>query len=222
MSMNPPPVEPEPGVPPPARRGMGSGAKVLLTLGMVLGVVLLLCCGVAGYFVYSVRHSVVTDPAAVRQITAKIVTIDLPPQFTPTLAIDNLSIPGTGVSFSVAVYTENPAGNAITLATFKGKGVDQTRQQQLETQIKQSISGEPSGAKQMTVDESHQRTVTVRGKPVSFTFSTGKEVQSGKPWLQSHRHVPRPERDDPVPLQRRRLAVQRGPGGEDHRGDSLV
>jgi hypothetical protein len=184
MSMDPPPAEPEPGAPPPARRGMGTGARVLLTLGMVLGLVLLLSCGVIGYVLYSVRHSVLTNPAAVRQITAKIVTVNLPPQFAPTLAVDNFSFPGMGFSFSVVVYTENPAGNAITLAVLKDKDSEQASQQQWDM-IQQLISGESSGAKQMTVDQNRQRTITVRGKPVPFTFSTGKEVQSGKPWLQA-------------------------------------
>jgi hypothetical protein len=185
MSMNPPPVEPESGTPPPARRGMGTGVKVLLTLGIVFGGLLLLCCGGIGFYVYSIGHSFTTDPAAVRQITAKIVTIDLPPQFAPVVAGDNVSIPLTGVSFSLAVYAENPAGNTIMLAAIKGKDIEHTSQEQLERQLKQTTATQPGGAKQIAVEETHQRKITVRGKPVSFTFSTGKEVQSGKPWLQA-------------------------------------
>ena len=185
MSMNPPPADFQSGTPPPARRGMGTGAKVMLTLGIVFGVVLLLCCGGVGYFAYYIRKSITTDPAAVREITAKIVTIDLPQQFTPVMAFDDFSIPGTGVSFSLAVYAENPAGNTIMLAAIKGKDIEHTPQDQLERQLKQSTANQPGGAKQMTVEESHQRKINVRGKPVSFTISTGKEVQSGKPWLQA-------------------------------------
>jgi hypothetical protein len=164
---------------------MGTGAKVLLTLGAVLGVLLLLCCGVVGFFAYSVRHSIATDPAAIRDITAKIATIDIPAQFGPVMAIDNFSIPGTGVSFSVAVYAENPAGNTIMLGAVKGKDIEHTPQEQLERQLKQTTANQPGGAKQITVEQTHQRKINVRGKPVSFTFSTGKEVQSGKPWLQA-------------------------------------
>jgi hypothetical protein len=164
---------------------MGTAAKVLLTLGIVLGVVLLLCCGVGGYFAYYLRKSMTTDPAAVREITAKIVTIDVPPQFVPVMAFDNLSIPGTGVSFSIAVYAENPAGNTIMLAAIKGKNIEHTPQDQLERQLKQSTGSQSGGAKQIVVEETHQRKIDVRGKPVSFTFSTGKETQSGKPWLQA-------------------------------------
>jgi hypothetical protein len=185
MSMNPLPAEPEFGTTPPARRKMGTGAKVLLTLGVVFGVVLLLCCGVVGYFTYVIRKSMTTDPAAVHEITAKIVTIDLPPQFAPAMAIDDFSVPGTGVTFSLAIYAENPAGNTIMLAAIRGKDIEKMSQQQLEMQLKQTTASQPGGAKQMTIDETHQHPVTVRGKPVSFTFSKGKETQSGKPWLQA-------------------------------------
>jgi len=101
------------------------------------------------------------------------------------MAFDNFSIPGTGVSFSLAAYAENPAGNTIMLAAIKGKDIEHVSQQQLEMQLKQSTANQPGGAKQIAVEETHQRKLTVRGKPVSFTFSTGKEVQSGKPWLQA-------------------------------------
>jgi hypothetical protein len=163
---------------------MGTGTKVLLTLGVVFGALLLLCCGVIGGGAWWFGHSFTQEPAAVRQITDKIVAIHLPPQFAPVVAGDNVSIPFTGVSFSLAVYAENPAGNTIMLAAFRGKGIENMPQQQLQVQLKQSMASQPGGARQMTVEESHQRTITVRGKPIAFTFSTGKEFQSGKPWLQ--------------------------------------
>ncbi len=164
---------------------MGTGAKVVLTLGIVFAVVLLLCCGVIGFFLYPLSHSITRDSAAIRQITGKIVSIDLPPQFAPFMAIDDFSIPGTGVSFSLAVYAENPAGNTIMLAAIKGKDIEHVSQQQLEMQLKQSAASQPGGAKQVAIEETHQRKINVHGKPVSFTISTGKEVQSGKPWLQA-------------------------------------
>jgi hypothetical protein len=185
MSMNPPPAEPESGVPQPARRGMGTGAKVLLTLGVVFGGLLLVCCGVTGFFVYRVSSSYTKDPAAIRQISAKIATVDLPPQFAPAGAVDNFSIPFTGISFSVAIYAEKPDGSTIMLASVQGKDIASVPQQQLEMQLKQATANQSGGAKPMVIDETHQRKLTVRGKPVSFAFSTGKEGQSGKPWLQA-------------------------------------
>ena len=72
MSMNPPPADFGSGTAPPVRRGMGTGAKVLLTLGAVLGVLLLLCCGVGGFFFYRVGHAITKDPEAVRQVAARV------------------------------------------------------------------------------------------------------------------------------------------------------
>jgi hypothetical protein len=169
---------------------MGAGAKILLTLGVIFGLLLLLCCGVGGFFFYRIGHAITTDPAAIQQVTAKIVTIDLPPQFKPTMAMDNFSVPGTGVSFTMAIYTEAPASNTIMLASISGKNIEQTPQAQLETQIKTSMGQQSGGAKNMTVNESHQRTITVRGKPVSFTVATGKERATGKAWLQVTGMVP--------------------------------
>ncbi len=185
MSMNPPPADLEFDTPPPARRGMGTSAKVLLTLGIVFGVLLVVCCGGIGIYVYSVGRSFTTDPAAVRKVTAKIATVDVPRQFTPVVAGDNVSVPFTGVSVSFAIYAEYPDGNTILLAAVKGKDIERMSQEELEGQVKQTTASQPGGAKQIEVKETHQRKITVRGKPVSFTFSTGKEVQSGKPWLQA-------------------------------------
>ena len=183
MSMNPPPAEPESGVPQPARRGMGCGAKVLLTLGAVFGALLLVCCGVGGFFYYHLTHAFTNDPAAIQQIADKIVKIDLPPQFKPVSAADNLNI--YVASFRLALYAEKPEGNTITLGMVNGK--DNAPQEQLEMQLRQMatmIASQTGLAKQVTIDQTHQRRVNVRGKPVSFSFSTGKEGQSGKPWLQ--------------------------------------
>jgi hypothetical protein len=71
------------------------------------------------------------------------------------------------------------------LAAIKGKDIERMPQQQLELQLKQATANQSGGAKQIVVEDTHQRKINVRGKPVSFTISTGKEVQSGKPWLQA-------------------------------------
>jgi hypothetical protein len=185
MSMNPPPAEPESGVPPPARRGMGCGAKVLLTLGALFGAILLLCCGVGGFFYYHLTHAFTSDPAAIAQITAQMDKINLPPQFKPVSAAENLNI--YYASFRLALYAEKPEGNTITLVVAKDKG--NVPQEQLESQLRQManlIATQAGLAKQLNVEDRHQRQLTVRGKPVSFTFSTGKDLQSGKPWREVH------------------------------------
>ena len=181
MSMNPPPVNPEAGTPPPPRRGMGCGAKVVLTLGIVFATLLLLCCGGGGFIYYKITHSFTSDPAAIRETTAKIAKIEIPPKFAPISAAEDLNL--FVVSFKLALYAEKPEGNTITLVAPAGK--ENGPPEQLEMQRRQMatlIASQAGLAKQVVTEESHQLPLMVRGKPVSFTFSTGKEIQSGKAW----------------------------------------
>lgn len=60
---------------------------ILIVFGSLIGLTLLSCCGVGGYFYFqfqkAVREADMKEPADVRRITADLTEITIPPEFIP-------------------------------------------------------------------------------------------------------------------------------------------
>lgn len=147
---------------PAQKRGMSAGAKVLIVLLSLAGVVVLLCCGVGLYiFASSERHA---NPEVVREKTAEILEIDVPEAFVPREAVHaNLIV----WEIDVVMYAleDNPRGKLV-LGKVKGPGMDQA---EMQMEMRRAL-GDPEGAGELTITRSETREFEIRGEEVSFLF----------------------------------------------------
>ncbi len=113
--------------------------------------------------------------AAVRQVAARIVAIDLPADFQPEGSLD-MSVP---FSMAFAVFADKATGSTVIMAEF-GEMFQQNQAQmqaQLEQQMRQQGMARQKAAGSVT---SHQKQVQIRGQPVTFTFVEAKEEGTGR------------------------------------------
>ena len=72
---------------------MGTGAKVLIVLGIVAGLGLVVCCGGAGFMAYKAAPRVTNNPAEVATKTQDIIEMDISEdQWEPVFHME-MSIP---------------------------------------------------------------------------------------------------------------------------------
>jgi hypothetical protein len=171
----------QPVVPPPPR----SSRRLWLGLGIGCGLALLLCCGgfTALTFLTGTMfaNAFSQDPQVVRERTAEICTIDLPPEFQPSSSFD-LVIPVKNQRFLTWVAYTGPshAGspNLIVLGQFYQQLAEATRDQLME-QIHQSIRQQQEH-EHVRIDDSKTftREFTIRGEKAEFLFQEGEGDQS--------------------------------------------
>jgi hypothetical protein len=165
------------------KQGMSTTVKVLLIVGGIGGVLLLLCCGGIGLFVYKAKEALqefalTTDADEIETRAGRIAQIDIPPDFEPTLGFD------LGIMRWVG-YEKTPRdGSRLMLFELNGvmlqnKTFAQQRQE-MEQMLKQQGSQNGGFEMQIDVAERETRKVNIRGKPVEFEFNKGTTSPEGK------------------------------------------
>src|SRR5580692_8270895 len=100
---------------PQAKPGMSGGMKAFLIIAAVLGACCLLCCGIGGYFIYSVGRGIKTSqvPAEVNAAKDQIAAISIPAGFAPVqmVSMDNFMMLMTTVE-----YKNPPVHGEISIA----------------------------------------------------------------------------------------------------------
>ncbi len=156
---------------PPPRRPLSTGTKVLLTLGVAFGVLMLLCCGVAGWFGYQVHRSVSPDPQEINRIRGEIVReIKLPEEFQPRLGMD---IPFFGVKASLYIADRPAGGGKLLMLLRVPPGVDP---QEIRFQVEQAMGQD---RQHFDMQPPETKRVRIEGKEVEFQFARGKDRQTG-------------------------------------------
>jgi hypothetical protein len=158
---------------------MSGGCKVLLILGILFGVLILLCCGGIVTTGWYFARATSDDPGTVRAVTEQMVEIELPQEFQPAMSID-FKVPFSGKRlFSAAVYADEDSHSMLTLASI-GKAVPDEQREQVERQIRESLRKEGVNVDTDSEEwESWERELDVRGQKRAFTFAAGKDAESG-------------------------------------------
>ena len=152
----------------------------LWVLGILGGGGMLLCCGCLG-FLYYMFGDYTSDPATVRQrMSAKIVDIQPPARFQPTLY---MNIRGVGFQMAIFFLDGNPDKGMLMVMRmpvetnqFGPEQHDQFQEQmnqQLKTQGRQI---------DFKAEETVTKKYTIRGKECDFVFAKG--TGQGKPMRQ--------------------------------------
>lgn len=180
MSTTPPQMPQDWTQPPPQKRGMSSGSKVILILAIVFGGLALVCCGGVIGVVYYFRQAMTEDPAVVREKTAEIAEMSLPDGLKPQMAID-AKVPFTGQPImTIVVYADDSADTFLFLAA--GPAFASQDQAEMQRQINQSL--QQKGRRQQgetVIGQSVTKKIQIRGQEVTFMVTVGKGAQSGKP-----------------------------------------
>ena len=162
----------------PPKKGMSSGMKTLLIVGIIFGLLILLCCGgLVGSAIYMgsyVKDAMSEDPAVIAERTAQFVEMEIPSQLSPTMSFD-MTIPFSGEPLMVwVVYADNPSGSTLMMASLGPMMAQQSQddvQQQLEDSMRQQGVAAGQGVDEW---ESSVKEIEVRGEPVAFSFAVGK------------------------------------------------
>ena len=155
------------------KQGMSTGAKVAIILGICVGVAMLVCCGVAAYFMRQVTKAMTTEPAEIAAIRDGIVSqIDVPADYGPMMGMD-FTMAGQGMK--MVLYgqgtEENPEKLLILMKMMVAADAEQMRREMEKSAGQQ---------RQIVVESSETKTVTIDGQEVDFRFAKG-ELDNGTP-----------------------------------------
>jgi hypothetical protein len=187
MSIDQPPLFPEPTGPPP-RPGMGTGTKVLLILLVVFGLLLLLCCGglmLSGYYFASYMQKAASDdPATVVATTEKITHIDIPAGLKPAFSL-NMKVPFSERTLMIwAMYADKASDSTLVLAAM-GEAMGSQNQTQMRQAISQSLQQQGLGEEEnLTNQQQYTKQVEIRGQMTSFFITKGEGAKSHRPRIQ--------------------------------------
>jgi hypothetical protein len=168
----PPPINPYDDQ---ANRGMSSGGKVLVALGIGCGVLLLLCCGgigLGGFAIVKIaQNSAVQDPKRIEDITDEIVVIQLPDNLEPVVGL-NVNLPLVGPVMKGSVYQDKAKDSTLILGQFNQQFADQ---HSLETQLRQATTEKHED---IEVEETEPFDSKIHDEPAHFEISRGKGRES--------------------------------------------
>jgi hypothetical protein len=179
----PPPVNPYDS-PESVRPGMSSGAKVLLGLGIGCGVLVLLCCGGFGIFIFyfgrSVQRATSEDPTTIRQVTDSIVTIEVPEALEPKFSLDWTMPIVNRKMMAMAVYADKAKRSSLVVFQIsKDLGNPEMMKSQFQDSLRQSGQRE---WKEVHLEESETFNTKINGGDAEFKIGKGKNESGKEVW----------------------------------------
>lgn len=177
------------------KKGMGTGAKVLIVLGIVAGLGLVVCCGGAAFMGYQMKPTVTNTPAEVATKTQNIIPMEInEDQWEPVFHME-MSVPWV-MDMSMANWKSKTDEGGIILTRVLLKVQDgNASQEQIDQQMEQAFSQGGGGQNvegqlaQLNVDSSEDRELTMFGKPVTLKFIKGKRSGSDEEWRELKGHA---------------------------------
>lgn len=179
MSMSPPEMTPEQMQ--PQKRGMSTGAKVLIALGIVFLVLFVLCCGgvfLVGYLGVSYFGETISqDPAKIATVTDEITQIEIPEGLSPQMSMD-MKIPFTDQRIMVmAVYADEPSNSTLVLMAM-GEQFAGQNEAQMKQSAEQQLRQQGMQQEEVLIEESYQKEVEIRGEQATFNILKGRGAES--------------------------------------------
>jgi hypothetical protein len=175
---------------PPQKTGMSTTSKVLLGTGIGCVVVLALCCGTFGLFIFSfvrtMENAKVDDPQQIQELSQDIVSIDLPPTLKPRIGMD-VKLPFVGMPMIAGVIYSDKEGGDPDDEDLEHHNVV------MYGQLGQAFSDDPNMREQLDnfkreghghseddfqVESSEVFDTTINGEPAQFTINKGRVNES--------------------------------------------
>jgi hypothetical protein len=164
----------------PPRSGMSGGMKTCLILACVIGFLFLVFCGVFGYLIYSIVHSIATpvvshDPAEINAARDAIGKMTLPAGLKPKslTKVDNMFFSADTIEY------ENEEHADLTMMRMRakfGRGGQMSgrMREQFEQQRMTHIHVGPGQNEKVET-----RNIKIKGEDFPFTFTKTEEVLGG-------------------------------------------
>ena len=168
------------------KAGRSTGVKILLVLGVIGGVMGLICCGIGGFVYWKFKDAMSTDPVVVQAKTQEILKLQIPAGFKPMMSMSFMGVKmvmyqGDPPNESMLMLMEMPAG--------MGNADPEQQRDAMLNQMRQQSGGMGGGNANLQIDERETRNYTINGKKVPFIFAKGKG-QGGKAMRQVTASVP--------------------------------
>ncbi len=166
----------------PPKKGMGTGAKVLIILGILAGVALLACCGGVGYLGYQMKPEITLAAAGVTERTGTIVEMDIDDeQWEPKMHM-SMSVPWV-MDMGIAHFESklDDGGMILTKILMKIEDPNQSQEdvdRQMEQAFTQGGGQGQDGQPQMAeiIGNSSEETINFLGNDCTFTYKEGKRA----------------------------------------------
>lgn len=172
-----------------------SGTKILLILLGVAGVAALVCCGVAGTFIYKSVPTISQVPSEVAANSKKILNTEMDDELWEPKFSMEMSIPWV-MEMQMATFTskKDAGGFVLTRMTLKVKDKNQSQEdidRQLEQQLSQSGGGQQGQPlPPLTVSKSEEIETTILGQETTLMLSTGtRPGDKDTEWKELKGHV---------------------------------
>jgi hypothetical protein len=150
---------------------MSGGMKACLIIICIVGFCCLLCCGVVGYFGYSMVPKISEAPADVDAAREEIAKINLPPGFVPknSAKIDNMFFSMTMVEY------ENPGHASLFMMQMRPKMGGNDAMLPMRQQFEQKRVTRTTDVGQMKNAKMETKQIKIKGRESTFTFTKGEE-----------------------------------------------
>jgi len=181
---------------PMEKKGMSPGTKLLIILAIVLLLLILLCCGglvlfgvVGGSYVGEaintyINESMSTDPQVIRQVTDRIVSIDVSEELQPVQSME-MKVPFTDAPMMTLVTYADESQQCILVLIAFGPHLAGQNEEQMQKQMEQALRNQGMDPEaNITISERYERQIEVRGRPVTFFFAKGENTDSGRERIQ--------------------------------------
>ena len=157
----------DPNVERPAVKQKSSGGcwSVVLIVGGLGLFVMLLCCGIGGWMVYSLMPKLTSNPAEVAEIGKQVIDLQIPDDFQADTA---MTIDNFAMTMRMANFRQKDNKGTLLLGDFQLKFGNPD--QKLDIQQKRDQNNSKDGLK-LEMGDSQVREFEVRGKQVPFRFS---------------------------------------------------
>jgi hypothetical protein len=167
---------------------MGTGAKVLLILGIIFAILIVLCCGGMGVMYYSMKSAmkISNDPAAIKALTKEIAEIDVPEPLKPQMSM-NMKVPFSDKTLMKFVgYNDAPNQDTLLLVAMGDMFTGQN-QEQMQQSFEQSLRQQGVNNKereQLQDAKTSTKELQIGGKPAKFNIVKGQGVKTKSPRMQ--------------------------------------
>ncbi len=169
----------------PQKKGMGTGAKVLIVLGILAGVGVLACCGGAAFFGYKAQPKISTVPAEVAAQSTAIIPMEI--DESKWVGKNSIEQDVIFMKWTYCVWDEKDGDGGISvLGMTVPQGAQQQPGQSPDQAIEQAFSQNPDISSLVKLKEttSTTKTVTMMGAEQEFTFIEGQRPNSDVEWVE--------------------------------------